>query len=57
MFMIGYNTSSKIKYRTSGARNNEKLGMKNGKRNIISVNGWNCQCYFRFLYAADYSGY
>ena len=24
MFMIGYNTSSKIKYRTSGARNNEK---------------------------------
>ena len=27
------------------------------KRNIISVNGWNCQCYFRFLYAADYSGY
>ncbi len=57
MFMIGYNTSSKIKYRTSGARNNEKWGMKNGKRNIISVNGWNCQCYFRFLYAADYSGY
>ena len=35
MFMIGYNTSSKIKYRTSGARNNEKWGMKNGKRNII----------------------
>ena len=28
-----------------------------GKRNIISVNGWNCQCYFRFLYAADYSRY
>lgn len=33
--IIGYNTSSKIKYRTSGARNNEKWGMKNGKRHIV----------------------
>ena len=35
MFMIGYNIISKIKYRTSGARNNEKWGMKNGKRHIV----------------------
>ena len=35
MFMIGYNIISKIKYRTSGAGNNEKWGMKNGKRHIV----------------------
>ena len=35
MFMMGYNIISKIKYRISGARNNEKWGMKNGKRHIV----------------------
>lgn len=35
MFMIGYNIISKIKYRTSGAGNNEKWGMKNGERDIV----------------------
>ena len=36
-------------------KTHEIVGVTN--ENIISVNGWNCQCYFRFLYAADYSGY
>ena len=28
-----------------------------GVDDIISVNGWNCQCCFRFLYATNYSRY
>ena len=41
----------------AGGRQTSELIDGCDKRNIISVNGWNCQCYFRFLYAADYSGY
>ena len=43
IFIIGYNTSSKIKYRTSGARNNANGVWKMARDTLLSVESKNIE--------------